>query len=77
MHILQRVLRVQFVKNLLGAAAGVMVAMVVYGVFQVGSTVLASVAAGQELQVDAHNPIHTDTDAYRRFVDSVNGMQSR
>lgn len=43
MHILKRLLRLQFVRNICGAAAGAVIALMLYGAYGVGQRIVASV----------------------------------
>ena len=74
MNILQRVLKAQLTKNLLGAAVGVMVAMVVYGAYHFSSSVLAALMPPTP---HAAASVQTNTEGYQRFMERVKEARSR
>lgn len=43
MHILKRLAQVQMIRNLTGAFAGVMVALVLYSAYEMGSSIVAQI----------------------------------
>ena len=53
MNILKRLLRIQMVRNIGGAATGAVIAITLYGIYGVGHSVVASML-----------PVHTVTDTH-------------
>ncbi len=71
MQFIRRVLKVQFVQNLFGAAAGAVIALVLYTAVQGAIGVVASVMPTTSHARAAEVGINTDSQAFQEFTQRI------
>ena len=77
MHLLQRILRVQIVRNLLGAAGGIAIALVVYGAYDFGTDVIVSISPVEHNRAFVDSSVQTNSEAFKKFAEKADELKAK